>query len=442
MSRIVLTEELLAQLRTELLAHKAETCAVLFGRACFQQGCLVRIVVRDIQWTGPDDYFERTSIAAQLRPEFVAKVTQRARRNGDSLIFVHSHPFDLNRFSETDDAGEQILARFLAERIPDTIHAAMLITPSVSIARRLATKEELAVTGVGANFVWGRPSGANCSHGVAFDRQERVFGEAGQSCLRTIRVGIVGLGGTGSLVSEQLAHLGVENFLFLDPDVVEATNLNRLVGATPPDVGKLKVAVAGSHVRRINPNAKIEENAGSVLLANVAERLTDTDFVFCCTDSHGSRAVLNQLAYQYLVPMIDMGVIIVAKDGSVSHIVGRTQMLAPGLSCLVCGNLLNPEAVRVDLLTEFERNADPYIVGAREPAPAVISLNSTIASMAVTMFLGAVAGVPTSARLLNYNAMSGACRSAVTEKHPSCIVCSDRGALARGSEWELPARQS
>ena len=441
MSRIVLTAELLTQLRTELLAHPEETCAVLFARSILQAGRLVRLVVREAQWARTDDYLQRTGIAAQLRPEFVAGVAQRARRTGESLVFVHSHPFDFNEFSAVDDAGEQQLAEFLAERTPGQMHAAMLVTPDVTLARRLGTGEGLSVTGVGENLISG---GATTPPGEKsiFDRQERVFGVAGQQRLQGIRVGIVGLGGTGAIVLEQLAHLGVGDFLLIDPDVVEATNLNRLVGAGPTTVGRPKVEVAGEHARRINPAVRVQAKVGSVLLASTAEQLADVDFVFGCTDSHGSRAVLNQLAYQYLVPLIDMGVIIVTAAGKVTHIAGRTQMLAPGLSCLVCGNLLNPEAVRVDLLTEFERNADPYVAGAHEPAPAVISLNSTMASMAVTMFLSAVVGVPSAARLLNYNAMTGACRPAANERHPSCIICSSQGALARGSEWALPARQS
>ena len=126
----------------------------------------------------------------------------------------------------------------------------------------------------------------------------------------------------------------------------------------------------------------------------MAEEIADTDFVFCCTDSHGSRAVLNQTAYQYLVPAIDMGVAIITQKGQITDIAGRSQMLAPGLGCLMCGDLLNPEAIRVDLLTDFERAADPYIVGAHEPAPAVISVNATISSISVTMFLAAVTGIP------------------------------------------------
>ncbi len=312
MSRLVLTSEMLIQLRNELLESSLETCAVLFGRAVVKNGRLTRIVVRDIQRVTAADYQQRSEISAQLRPEIVAAVTQRARKNGESLVFVHSHPSALNDFSPIDDAGEETLLEFLARRTPRIIHATLLITPDVSIARVLGGGQSLAVVGVGPQLVWGADTETSDGD-LAFDRQVRVFGEAGQNRLRTMRIGIVGLGGTGSVVLEQLSHLGVERFLLIDPDIVDRSNLNRLVGASESDVNKPKIEVAVTHAKRINPCVQAESTLGSVLLASVAEELVDTDFVFCCTDSHGSRAVLNQLAYQYLVPVIDIGVAVVAE---------------------------------------------------------------------------------------------------------------------------------
>jgi len=441
MSRLTLTSELLAKLRTELLKSGDEACAIMFGRSIVKNGRLARIVVRDIQWTTSHDYLERTKVAARLRPELVATVTQRARKRGDSLVFVHSHPFAMNQFSPVDDAGENVLVEFLDRRMSGVVHAAMLITPQVTLARILGSGEPLHVIGVGSQLLWGMEAPTEADEAF-FDRQVRAFGAAGQDRLREMRIGIVGLGGTGSIILEQLAHLGIRRFLLIDPDVVERTNLNRLVGATESDIGKSKVQVAAAYATRINPSADIEIRRGSVLLAREAEELVATDFVFCCTDSQGSRAVLNQFAYQYLVPVIDMGVAIVVAEGAISHIAGRTQMLAPGLGCLVCGDFLNPEAVRVDLLTDFERAADPYVVGIHEAAPAVVSLNATVASMAVTMFLAATVGVPSQARLLNYNGLTGATRPAAISPHPTCIACSYSGSLARANEYPLPARLS
>jgi len=439
MSRLVFSFELLTQLRDELLESSRETCAILFGRAVVQNGRVVRIVVRDFYRVPESDYLQRTGISAQLSPELVAFVTQRVRKSGESLIFAHSHPFALNEFSSTDDAGEKLLCSFLKVRTPKTIHAALLITPDLMIARVLGCKEPLKVIGIGSQLLWGTNSeSGECNQ--SFDRQVRVFGKSGQIRLQTMRVGIVGLGGTGSVVLEQLAHLGVGQFLLIDPDIVECTNLNRLIGASALDISKPKVETAATLAKRINPSAEITPLRGSVLLARVAEQLADTDFIFSCTDSHGSRAVLNQFAYQYLVPVIDMGVAVVAAKGKILNIAGRTQMLAPGLGCLICGDLLNPEAVRTDLLTEYERASDPYIIGVHEPAPAVISLNATVASMAVTMFLSATVGIPSKARLINYNGITGMARPAESSRHPNCVACSMRGALARANEWPLPAR--
>lgn len=440
MSRLTLTKDFLSTLRSSLLKHSEETCAILFGRGMALDGRLARVVVRESSHPQLSAYSVRTTTQVQLRPEFVAEAVQRARRNSESVIFVHTHPFGFNEFSTIDDGGEAELSRFLRQRIPERPHVSLLLTPQKSLARELGTGQTLRVVGVGEKISWGDLSSSGEVTSL-YDRQVRAFGSSGQQVLRSIRAGIVGLGGTGSVVLQELSHLGVRDFLLIDPDVVEETNLNRLVGADQGDVGRAKVSVAEKWAKKINPDARVVAKQDSVLKESVARLLWDTDFVFCCTDSHGSRAVLNQLAYQYLVPTIDMGVVIASRPGGITNITGRTQMLAPGLACLVCGKLLDPEEIRRDMMTEFERKADPYFVGPPDPAPAVVSLNATIGSLAVTMFLGAVAGVPSEARLLNYNGMTGSVRPAVCSPHASCIVCSARGSLARGDEWPLPARQ-
>lgn len=440
MSRLILTNELLGRLRAELLRGDNESCAVLFGRSVEISGKLARIVVRESYPLPKDAYAIRTSIRAQLRPEFVAEVAQRARASGESLVFVHTHPFSLNAYSEIDDAGEAELATFLQQRAPQARHASLLLTPEISIARELGLDKPLRVIGVGEEMSLGEKPTKHDPSSV-YDRQIRAFGREGQNILGTIRVGIIGVGGTGSVVLQQLAYLGVRDFVLVDPDTIEDTNLNRVVGATVSDVGHLKVDVAAAWATKINPEIRVETRPDSVLKAVVTRSLADTDFIFNCTDSHGSRAVVNQFAYQYMVPVIDIGVVITMHELRITHIVGRTQLLAPGLACMVCGNQLDPEQIRRDLLTDFERQADPYIVGHPEPAPSVISINSTMASLATTMFLNVVLGIPGSARFINYDGITGVSRPAFCNRHPACIVCSLNGALARCDEWPLPARR-
>ena len=128
------------------------------------------------------------------------------------------------------------------------------------------------------------------------------------------------------------------------------------------------------------------------------------------------------------------------QGGKVQYVTGRTQMLSPGLPCLVCTDKLDAEQIRRDLMTERQRKRDPYIVGAAVPQPAVISLNSTMASAAITMFLAAVVGTPSDARMVIYDGTRGSLRPAAMPPRPHCIACSYEGALARGSSWLLPER--
>jgi molybdopterin/thiamine biosynthesis adenylyltransferase len=273
-----------------------------------------------------------------------------------------------------------------------------------------------------------------------FDRQVRAFGATGQAALSRLRVGIVGLGGTGSLIVQQLAHLGVEDFLLIDPDILEYSNLNRVAFASKADVGMSKVSLARNHISRINSTARVATLTEDITRVPTAKALTNVDVIFGCTDSHGSRAVIQQLAYQFMIPCIDMGTVIVARKEQVTHVTGRVQLLAPGLACFTCGQLLDSEQVRRDMLSEFERQMDPYIIGDREPAPAVISINSSIASIAVTMLLSLVAGVPMRGRHVLYNAVQSTLRTVLVKPDPSCFVCSTAGALGQGNLWPIMGR--
>jgi len=255
-----------------------------------------------------------------------------------------------------------------------------------------------------------------------------------------LRIGIVGLGGTGTVVAQELAYLGIQHYLLIDIDLIEQSNLNRLVGASHADIGRSKVDVAERAIRYINPKSHVNTVLGNVSLDSVARKLIDVDFIFLCTDSHSSRAVVNQLAYQYLIPCIDMGLGIHVRDGEVTHIAGRVQMLAPGLPCLVCTNTTDANEVRREMMNDEERERDPYFAGPGVPQPAVISLNASVASLAITMFIGAVTPMPSQPRMLIYDAIRGTVRPTVMTPQAGCIVCSSSGALAQGDTWTLPTR--
>jgi hypothetical protein len=261
--------------------------------------------------------------------------------------------------------------------------------------------------------------------------------------VQSLRIAIVGCGGTGSIVAQELAYLGGRSFFLIDPDRLTKTNLNRVVGALPADVGRPKVEIARRMIRRIAPRAEVRVVKDDVLKRSVGQLLIDYDLIFCCTDSDGSRHFLNQLAYQYFIPVIDMGVSITPDDnGKIVSIDGRVQMLAPSLACLVCNDgILSGRRVMWDLQSARQRRVDPYLLKmAGVKQPAVISLNGTVASQAVTIFLSAVAGVPVGARSIRFRVMRGDARVMDDTPRVGCVNCSEQAYLGKGNLRLLPGR--
>lgn len=424
--------------RTLLADGSTERCAIGYAHHDPSTG---RWTLESADPMPEDGYEHRDRVSATLRPQVLVEAANRARAGRLSPVLIHTHPDAAGRpvFSAIDDRGEAEIKEYFERRAPDAAPLAMVIGPDGARVRRLGTDEPVDLWTIGATLE--RLSGSDeAANDERHDRQVRAFGAAGQARLARLRILVVGAGGTGSVTLQQLAHLGAMNIIVIDPDCVEATNLNRLVGATPADIGRPKVDVARRMIQAINPHARVEAIVGDIVDAEQAARIAGCDFIFLCTDSHASRALVCQAAYQYLVPVIDMGVSITSPDGAVTHITGRVQMLAPGLACLTCTGALDGEQIRREMLTPEQRAADPYIIGEHVPQPAVISINTTMASLAMTMFLGAVTGMPAHARYQRYDGLQGVVRLMGADPRLGCITCSADGALAKAGSWPLPTR--
>ncbi len=91
-----------------------------------------------------------------------------------------------------------------------------------------------------------------------FSRTEILLGKKAVEKLKKSKVAIFGIGGVGSYVVEGLARQGVQNFILVDNDKVNISNINRQIIATHRTIGEYKVDVAKERILDINPNAKVE----------------------------------------------------------------------------------------------------------------------------------------------------------------------------------------
>lgn len=91
-----------------------------------------------------------------------------------------------------------------------------------------------------------------------FERTELLIGKEGIDRLKAAKVAVFGMGGVGSYVLEGLARAGVGNFILVDDDKVDITNINRQIIATHKTVGRPKVEVAKERILEINPDANVE----------------------------------------------------------------------------------------------------------------------------------------------------------------------------------------
>src|SRR5579862_9997703 len=71
---------------------------------------------------------------------------------------------------------------------------------------------------------------------VSRHERQSFLGNDIESILQAARPGIVGLGGGGSHIAQQLAHVGVGRFVLSDMDHYEDKNHNRTVGGLTSDI--------------------------------------------------------------------------------------------------------------------------------------------------------------------------------------------------------------
>lgn len=453
-ARIVLLEDHCAALRRYLFDSIGVEGAAFILCGQTVAGSTTKLIGQAVVPVAPEDFLHREQDGLSINSRALVRITKLAQYEGMSIVFAHSHPGGLARFSLQDDGEEERLIPFLQTRVPRRMHGTIVMTEAGFSARIYTPNRTPAeVFVVGNRFeLYGDQTGEPVRH--IFARQVQAFGPDIQRILHTLHVGIVGIGGTGSPVAEQLYRLGVGRLTLFDGDTFDETNVNRVYGSSLKDIEVPKVVMAKRHLDHIGLQTEVEAIARDITDESTARRLPACDVIFGCTDKQIPRAILTQVALRYTLPVFDLGALIDSEGQSIVGIHGRVTTLLPGESCLFCRGRISSEGMRVEALPPEERvrqAREGYAPELDAPAPAVITFTSAVASFAVIEFLHRLTGFmgderASSELLIAFD--KSRLRTNRVEPREECF-CSDSSCWGRGDEtpflgmtWATPTRST
>lgn len=344
---------------------------------------------------------DRSSGHVTWPPTLMEPLLAKAGRDGMAVLKIHSHPSGYPQFSHTDDRSDRRLFESVFGWVEgDGPHASAIMLPEGPMIARAVHPDgsfemipKISVVGDDVRIWTSRDDGAVPEFAR---RHAQLFGAGTTDLLRKLSVGVAGCSGTGSPLVEQLARLGVGELVLVDPDRVEVKNLNRIVGATMDDAvqGRPKVRVLKRSVEAMGLGNTVKTFQTPLQDVEARKALAACDLVFGCMDSLGGRSILNRLARYYTLAYIDVGVKLEGDGlGDVDQVAGAVHYLRPDGAGLVQRGVFTSKALEAESL----RDTDPdgyadrlkrgYIEGVQEDRPAVVSVNTYFASLAVIELL-------------------------------------------------------
>jgi molybdopterin/thiamine biosynthesis adenylyltransferase len=418
------------------------------------------LLVREVVGPNHGDLKQQEHGAITFSNRLLRRALLRVRELGlAGFLTVHTHPGcdSYVGFSPYDDTNDPDLMRNLYDLQPTGIFGSV-VRGKRTIAGRLWTSnaftglDEIVIVGERLDSLPldGKLSDASLVHAAIFDRGLALTGKGALARLSRMRVAVVGASGTGSLIIELLFRAGVGEIVIFEFDVIKHHNLNRIVYARRRDadekVPKAERIKEALDETRLTTNVTVIEG-GDITNERVALELRGCDFIFGCVDNRDwPRLVMTEVAYQYLIPYIDLGTEIGIDDLGVQSLDSRVSYVAPGRACLGCSEIVSEERVRIEGLEPEEKArvlAMRYTKDVRMDAPAVMDLNMRAASYGMLVlrhllqpFLDTPLPTHIKEALTNYSIKRLRVRA-----RENCHICGPSGRHALGDGIRLTTRR-
>ncbi len=394
------------------------------------------LLLRDVIPAPEEAYLEPGTHGARWSGRFTLAVLNRALAESCGVVIFHMHGFgNPVRLSPDDEESGAEQLELFARVQPDRPHGSVVIGEATAaglfhINGKLVRPDRFRLRLLGS-FLEDRENRSVDPAPVddeAFARQILLVGSRGQHRLRGATAAVVGLGGGGSHVVQQLAHLGIGRILGIDHDVGDETNRSRMIGLMKSDVreSRLKADVLADLVARIDLGTEFVPIRAKLPSHEAVQAIRDADVMVGCVDNYRARADLQALAWRFLIPYIDIGLIIDPEqrhhpDRRDNWIAGNVYTVIPGSTCLWCTGFLT--RAKLDAETG---GRDPSYVRDSPGAAQVVSLNGVLGSQAATevlQLLTAFGERPGDSRLLKMNGVHGTLEKWAIRPRSTCDRC-------------------
>lgn len=153
-----------------------------------------------------------------------------------------------------------------------------------------------------------------------YDRNKNCISALEQQKLGAFCIAIVGLGGLGGYIAEELARIGVGRLILIDGDVFEETNLNRQILASEATMGRPKAEVAKERISQINPLVQTKAFVQRLTSQNATDLLDGAHLVMDAVDTIPTRRLLQDVCEVLNLPMV---------HGAISGWYGQVAFIRP-----------------------------------------------------------------------------------------------------------------
>ena len=137
-----------------------------------------------------------------------------------------------------------------------------------------------------------------------YDRNKSSITASDQEKLSTFCVAVVGLGGLGGYIAEELARLGIGKLILIDGDVFEVTNLNRQLLANDATLGRAKADVAKERLLLVNPLVETQSVVQRLTPQNASALLAGAQLVMDAVDNIPTRRLIQDVCEVMDLPMV------------------------------------------------------------------------------------------------------------------------------------------